>query len=291
MILFPNCKVNLGLNITRKRADGFHDLETIFYPLALNDALEIIQSPNAAVEESYSSFPAIMQGPFKFDDVEFSSSGLNIQGDPSHNLCIRAYQLLKKDFPTLPPIKMHLHKTIPMGAGLGGGSSDGAFALKLLNQKFNLGLSNNVLQQYALQLGSDCPFFILNTPCIARGRGELLQPMSLDLSGWHFLLVHPSIHVSTSDAFSSIIPAEPAESIEQIIKLPPVQWKNSLKNDFEAPVFKRFPELAAIKQSLYDHGASYASMSGSGSSLYGIFSSKPTAAAEALGKKYTVSVL
>lgn len=253
MVLFPNCKINLGLHITRKREDGYHDLETIFYPIGIKDVLEIIHAPHPV------------------QDVNFSSSGLAIQGNPSDNLCIKAYQLLKKGYPQLPAIQMHLHKQIPMGAGLGGGSADGAFTLKLLNQLFHLEISEEQLIQYALDLGSDCPFFIINQACFGKGRGELLERISLDLSQYQFLIVNPGIHIGTGWAFSQINPKPVEQSLVSLINQPIATWKNSLSNDFEAPVMAHYPEIAQIKNDLYQAGALYASMSGSGSTLFGIF--------------------
>lgn len=253
MIVFPNCKINLGLHILRKRADGFHDLETVFYPIALQDALEIVQS----------SAPV--------PDIELTTSGLKIDSQAEDNICFKAYRLLKKDFPDLPSIKMHLHKVIPSGAGLGGGSSDGAFTLTLLNKKFNLGLNDDQLTNYALQLGSDCPFFIKNKPCYATGRGEKLEEIELSLPAYKIVLVNPGIHVHTGKAFSNIAPSNKRTSIKEIIQKPVEQWKDVLKNDFEETVFAEYPEIKIVKEKLYQQGAVYASMSGSGSSVYGIF--------------------
>jgi 4-diphosphocytidyl-2-C-methyl-D-erythritol kinase len=256
MIVFPNCKINLGLNITAKRADGYHDLETVFYPVGWKEVLEI-QNSKFKIQNS--------------GGVELTTTGLTVDGSSENNLCLKAYNLLKKDHPSLPAIQMHLHKTIPMGAGLGGGSADGAFTLKLLNKKFELNLSEAQLLDYALQLGSDCPFFILNKPCFAIGRGEMLSPVELDLSKYHFVIVHPGIHVSTADAFSKLVPKKPTVSVKEIVQQPIETWKGLLKNDFEEIVFAQHPEIAAIKNKLYDHGALYASMSGSGSAVFGIF--------------------
>lgn len=253
MILFPNCKINLGLRILRKREDGFHDLETVFYPVPLQDAVEIIQHPQPIT------------------DVEFSLSGLKVEGNLSDNICVKAYHLLKNDFQQLPPIKMHLHKTIPLGAGLGGGSADGAFTLLLLNKKFNLGLAEESLVRYALKLGSDCPFFIRNTPCFATGRGELMESLALDLSPYKFVLVNPGIHINTGWAFSQIKPAAAGASLKKIISLPVEEWKTSLKNDFEEAVFGLHPSIKECKDALYKAGAVYSSMTGSGSTLFGIF--------------------
>jgi 4-diphosphocytidyl-2-C-methyl-D-erythritol kinase len=254
MICFPSCKINLGLRITQKRADGFHALETVFYPITLRDALEII------IEPETSAAP-----------ITFTSSGLAINGDPSDNLCYKAYFLLKKDYPSIPNVKMHLHKTIPMGAGLGGGSSDGAFTLVALNQLFNLQIPEQALLDYALQLGSDCPFFIINTPAFATGRGEILKPINLNLDGYSIVIVNPGIAISTKLAFSLITPKVPDSNMEAIICEPVSSWKEKLLNDFEQPIFNSFPELANIKETLYQKGAAYASMTGTGSTLYGVF--------------------
>jgi 4-diphosphocytidyl-2-C-methyl-D-erythritol kinase len=253
MICFPTCKINLGLRITQKRADGFHDLETVFFPLNLTDALEIIADPNAAVP------------------LTFTSSGLSINGSEADNLCCKAYWLLKKDYPQIPSIKMHLHKKIPMGAGLGGGSADGAFTLTLLNQIFNLQLPQQKLLDYALLLGSDCPFFILNSPAFATGRGEILSPTNVNLEGYTIVVVNPGIAISTKMAFSHITPTQPPKHIPDIVSLPITEWKNQLINDFEAPVFNQFAELQTIKETLYNKGAKYASMTGTGSTVYAIF--------------------
>lgn len=251
MVLFPNCKINLGLHIIRKREDGYHDLETVFYPIALKDALEAVLTEK--------------------NGIQFSSSGLPVAGNPHDNLCVKAYHLLQKDFPDIPGLQLHLHKHIPMGAGLGGGSSNGAFALLLINQLCNLGLSREQLIPYALQLGSDCPFFILNQPCYAEGRGERMEPLSLDLSAYRFVLINPGIHISTAKAFAGIKPVKPERSIKEIIGLPISQWKESLVNDFEKNILPSHPGITAAKAELYAKGAVYASMTGSGSTVYGIF--------------------
>ncbi|WP_242696501.1 4-(cytidine 5'-diphospho)-2-C-methyl-D-erythritol kinase [Longitalea luteola] len=258
MVVFPNCKINLGLHVTRKREDGYHDLETIFYPLPLHDALEVVtrQSPTHTAENN---------------PVSIQLSGLPVQGKPEDNLCIKAYHLLKKDHPQLADVHLYLHKAIPMGAGLGGGSADGAFTLQLLNDKFQLNLSREKLLDYSLQLGSDCPFFIINKPCYATGRGELLQAVQLDLSAYSFLVVHPGIHINTGWAFSQLTPAPSPLPLQEIIRQPITSWRLALRNDFEAPVFIQYPELKAIKEKLYEAGALYASMTGSGSCFFGIF--------------------
>ncbi len=253
MICFPNCKINLGLHITGRRPDGYHDLESVFYPVKIKDVIEIIPS----------------------DSFQFTVSGTEIAGDKNKNLCTKAYYLLKKNFPSLPDIEMWLHKHIPMGAGLGGGSADGAFTLKLLNDKFHLKISTEQLIKYAFQLGSDCPFFILNKPCFASGRGEILKPIDLDLSDYSFVLVHPELHISTSWAFSEIKPKIHIKNINEIIRQPIATWKAELKNDFEEPVLIKYPQLSIIKEKLYEAGALYVSMTGSGSSFYGLFLSKP----------------
>lgn len=253
MIVFPNCKINLGLHILQKRKDGFHDLETVFYPIALQDGLEIIQNPSPGMP------------------IEFTATGLRIDTGKEENICIKAYHLLKKDFPDLPAVKIHLHKVIPTGAGLGGGSSNGAFTLGLLNRKFDAGLDEKQLLHYALQLGSDCPFFIKNKPCYATGRGEQLEEIALNLSYYQFVLVNPKIHINTGEAFSGITPSDQRISIKDIIQKPIGQWKELLKNDFEGTVFAEHPEIKAIKEQLYRQGAVYASMSGSGSTVYGLF--------------------
>jgi len=209
--------------------------------------------------------------PLVIKKFEFSTSGSTIEGETEKNLCIKAYDLLKKDLPHLPAVQIHLHKAIPIGAGLGGGSADGAFTLKLLNKKFQLKLSEKQLINYSLKLGSDCPFFILNKPCIATGRGELMEQIELDLSDFKILIVHPGIHISTAWAFANITPLKPPKSIKQIIQQPISTWKTELINDFEKPVFESHPEIKNIKEKLYDAGAIYASMSGSGSAVYGIF--------------------
>jgi 4-diphosphocytidyl-2-C-methyl-D-erythritol kinase len=253
MVLFPNCKINLGLHILNKREDGFHNLETVFYPVALKDALEIIPFHNANAA------------------ITFTSSGLAVDGHIDDNICVKAYHLLKKDFPKLPAIKMHLLKAIPMGAGLGGGSADGAFTLQLLNKKFNLNLSTAQLRHYAAQLGSDCAFFIINKPCYATGRGEILEEVAIDLSKYQIVLINPGIHVNTGWAFSQLSPAPPQKSVSAIIAQPIATWQQELKNDFEQPVFEKYPAIKNIKESLYTNGAIYAAMSGSGSTVFGIF--------------------
>jgi 4-diphosphocytidyl-2-C-methyl-D-erythritol kinase len=250
MIVFPNCKINLGLNVVQKRTDGYHDLETVFLPLSLSDCLEIIPSQN-----SYN---------------EFSSGGIGIPQDGSENLCIKAWKLMHKNY-DIPYVKMHLHKIIPAGAGLGGGSSDAAFTLLTLNELYSLKLNKVRLKELAAEIGSDCAFFIENTPCFATGRGEILTATHADLSGKHLALIIPPVHVSTRDAFAGIVPQKPAHSLQDMIGQPVSQWKDHVINDFEKSVFAKFPEIKVIKDKLYGTGAVFASMSGSGSSVYGIF--------------------
>jgi len=249
MVFFPNCKINLGLRILRRRDDGYHELETVFYPLAIKDALEII--------------PA--------DSLMFTATGLPIPGDPAANLCYKAFHLLQQDFSQLSPVHIYLHKHIPIGAGLGGGSSDGAAMLQLLDKFYQLGLSREQLMSYAAQLGSDCPFFILNTPAFGGGRGEKLRPIPMDLSRYSFALVHPGIHISTAWAFSQCVPDSGNKPVESVIQQPVETWAQELVNDLERPVLEQYPALRAIKEQLYRAGALYASMTGSGSSFFGIF--------------------
>ncbi len=258
MVSFPNCKINLGLNVTNKRSDGYHSIETLFYPVAWEDALEIIRTDNTE-STSY---------------VSFTNSGIPVAGDPSDNLCVKAYQLLKKDFPQLPAVNIHLHKVIPMGAGLGGGSADGSFTLKMLAHLFSLEISEEKLVDYALSLGSDCPFFILNKPVFAEGRGEKMTMIPFDLSSYDMVIIHPGIHVPTSEAFRGVVPKEPEQSIKEIIQLPIKEWKGQLVNDFTPSVFAKYPAIADIEAALYQSGALYASLSGSGSAVYGIFEKK-----------------
>ncbi len=264
MVIFPNCKINLGLRILRKREDGFHDLETIFYPVMVKDILELVEihNPHSEKKERVNNTGSL----------RFSQTGLTIKGNPDDNLCIKAFHLLKKEFPLLPGGQIHLHKIIPMGAGLGGGSADGAFTLKLVNDYFKLNIHSEKLMDLASQLGSDCPFFIYNKPSIARGRGELLDPISVDLSRYSILLISPGIPINTAWAYSMISPSVQGASLEKIIQKPIHEWKNELLNDFEKPVFRQFPEIKKIKEELYSQGALYASLTGSGSTVYGIFS-------------------
>lgn len=256
MLCFPNCKLNIGLYITRRREDGYHDLETVFYPVPLQDVLEIV--------------PA--------DETKLYMSGMVVAGDEANNLVLKAYHLLKKDHgDKIPAIAIYLHKNIPMGAGLGGGSANGAFMLRVLNEQYGLGLSNEQLAAYALQLGSDCPFFVYNTPQFATGRGEQMTTAELDLSKYSIQMICPEVHVSTAAAFSMITPKPAAYGLRNLGSLRIEEWKDVVKNDFEEPVFDQHPVLAEIKEQLYAQGAVYASMSGSGSVIYGIFEKKKKA--------------
>lgn len=250
MLSFPNCKINPGLYITRRRDDGYHDIETVFYPLQLNDVLEVVPAQTTHL------YP----------------SGLKVDGNAADNLVWKAYKLLSDDFPgKIPPVSIYLHKIIPMGAGLGGGSADGAYMLRLLNDYCALGLTTAQLTDYALQLGSDCPFFIHNTPQFASGRGEIMSSIPLSLAGYSIQLICPHVHVSTAKAFGMITPRPAAFDLRKLPGLPVEDWKKYISNDFEAPVFAQHPVLSDIKNQLYEKGALYASMSGSGSSVFGIF--------------------
>ncbi len=254
MITFPNAKINLGLNILSKREDGYHNISSCFYPIPVKDALEII--------------PA--------QQTSFESTGLKIPGNSDDNLVWKAFQLLKKEF-HLPKTAIILHKAIPMGAGIGGGSADGAFMLKLLNDFYKLDLSLEKLEMYALQLGSDCPFFIQNKPKLVTGRGEIFNDIDINLKGYYLGLVFPGIHIGTKEAYSGITPKTPESSVKEVIENHSIdQWKGLLQNDFEKNVFKLHLKLADAKEQLYNSGALYASMTGSGSTMYGIFENEPT---------------
>lgn len=252
MITFPNAKINLGLNIVEKRPDGYHNLETIFYPIILQDALEVNKSTHADKR------------------VHLSVSGNGIDGDPKDNLVVKAYNLIAEDH-DLPPVDIHLFKHIPTGAGLGGGSSDCAFMIKLLNEKFALNMNVEQMEKYAAKLGADCAFFIQNQPVFATGIGNMFEPIEISLSGYHLVLVKPDIFVSTKEAYAKVRPSRPEVSLKDIIRQPIETWKDTMKNDFEDSVFFQYPEIAAIKDEMYDLGAVYAAMSGSGSAVYGLF--------------------
>ena len=252
MITFPNAKINLGLNIIEKRPDGYHNLETVFYPVPVEDALEV-----NILNESTQKF-------------RLHQAGLEIAGEAENNLVVKAYKLLDERF-NLPPIDIHLFKHIPSGAGLGGGSSDAAYMLKLLNEKFNLELSDENLEEYAAKLGADCAFFIRNTPTYAEGIGNIFSPISLSLKGYQIVLVKPDIFVSTRDAFAQIKSHRQEIPLKEVIKQPIEEWKERMVNDFEESVFPQFPAIKEIKEKLYEAGAIYAAMTGSGSSVFGLF--------------------
>ena len=283
MLFFPNCKINLGLKIIRRRADGYHDLETIFYPIALTDALEFIRLPDSPPGD-HDELP----GPVL---PAFTAYGMSIPGDPAGNLCLKAWHLLKNDHPALPPVHIHLLKQIPIGAGLGGGSSDGAWTLRGLDRQFHLHLADEDLLHYADHLGSDCPFFIRNTPCLGTGRGEQLTPVGLDLSPYTVCLVDPGIHISTAQAFASCTPGENPVPLLELIRRPISEWRNNLINDFEKPLFDLYPELGSIKPTLYAAGALYASLTGSGSAFFGIFQKDAAPALSLFPDSYNYRIL
>ena len=247
MIVYPNAKINLGLDVLDKRLDGYHEISSVFYPVNdIFDVLEVIPS----------------------DIFSFSSSGITIPGDA--NICIKAFEFLRIDF-GITAVKIHLHKQIPIGAGLGGGSADGAFTLIALNQIFDLKLSNTQLEKYALKLGADCPFFIENTPKYVGGVGDKFFPVSLDLSDFVLRFIFSELHISTAEAYSKITPKIPKINLLNLISCPLVSWKGKVKNDFEVSIFSKYPKLKIIKDNLYADGAVYASMTGSGSAFYGLF--------------------
>lgn len=247
MIIFPSAKINIGLDIINKRDDSYHNISSIFYPISsLTDIIEITES-------RYFSF---------------NTSGIGLP--EGENLCVKAFRLLKKDF-SFPNLHIHLHKQIPIGSGLGGGSSDAACILKGINKLFNLNINFKQLKEYALQLGADCPFFIDNTPKYVEGIGDKMTNINFDLSNFKIKLVNSGIHIQTKEAYSNVIPSIPEYSVLDFIKNPINDWKSTIKNDFEMSIFKKFPKLKSIKEQLYSEGAVYASMTGSGSSIYGIF--------------------
>lgn len=252
MILFPPCKINLGLRVISKREDGYHELETVMFQLPFFDVLEIV----------------------KADSFSIKTTGIAIESPSENNLCVKAYHLLQQDF-KLSPVHIHLHKNIPMGAGLGGGSADGTYTLLALNELFDLKMSILQLQNYALKLGSDCPLFVLKNPQLAKGRGEILEICELNLSGHYIHLINLGIHVSTKDAFSNIQLNKNQFSVLESLKKPIETWKDLLMNDFECSVFEKFPTLGELKEKLYQNGAIYVAMSGSGSTLFGIYNNKP----------------
>lgn len=261
MILFPNAKINLGLNITAKRKDGFHDIESCLYPIGWRDVLEVI-------------------GAQKKTELKVSGHeipGSTDKGVDKNNLVFRAYELLRKDY-DLPPIQIHLHKIIPIGAGLGGGSADAAFMLKAVNEMFQLFLDDFILEDYASRLGSDCPFFIRNKPVLALERGDVFETLQLDLQGRHLLVVKPPVHIATAEAYAGVKPRMPEHSIKEVLETQPLTaWRELLHNDFEDSIFPKYPQIQDLKKQLYAAGALYASMSGSGSAVYGIFQENPPA--------------
>lgn len=266
MLCFPNAKINLGLNVIEKRPDGFHNIETVFYPIPLCDALEIAENDSP-------------------EQYEFSSSGIPIDIDSSQNIVVKAFELIKSNL-EIPSTAIHLHKNIPFGAGLGGGSADAAYMIKMLNDFYKLGLSFQQMEEFAIQIGSDCPFFIKNQPVFAEGKGEIFSPIHLDLSGYHIVLIKPDIHVSTPEAYSGISPKKPQKSLKELIRLPLNDWKDNIINDFEESIFPNHSELKNLKDEFYESGAIYAAMSGSGSSMFGIF--KEEARMSASWKKHFI---
>ncbi|MGL4956353.1 MAG: 4-(cytidine 5'-diphospho)-2-C-methyl-D-erythritol kinase [Bacteroidales bacterium] len=263
MLYFSNAKINLGLHITEKRSDGFHNLETVFLPILLADLLELQSAPEQ-------------------EDICLHATGINVNVPLEQHLCVRAFRLLQKDF-ALSSVNVFLHKLLPYGAGLGGGSSNAAFMLRALNELFSLQLSKEQLCQYAAQLGSDCAFFVHNTPMLAKGRGEILKNVTLDLRKWHIFIVKPTLCINTAQAYASITPKLPKVALEKVIQQDVKEWKEHLVNDFEVPIFAQHPQLARIKQELYRAGASYAAMSGSGSALFGFFAEQN----KQLSKRFT----
>ncbi len=270
MISYPNAKINLGLNIIRKRTDGFHDIESVFYPVPWYDMLEIVPEKSGRGK------------------VNFTSSGIDIPSSGNLNLCEQVYVLMHREF-NLPSVRIHLHKIIPIGAGLGGGSADAAFTAVMLNDMFQLDLSTEKLEEIVVNVGSDCPFFISNQAAFVTGRGEVLSSMELDLSGYWMALINPGIHIGTAEAYSGIIPSVPKTGIKELIQLDVADWPNKLSNDFELSVFDAYPQIKELKDKLYSNGALYASMTGSGSTVFGIFENKPDVGLLASG--YAIKIM
>ena len=254
MLTFPTAKINIGLQVTERRSDGYHNLDTVFYPIPIKDALEVIVTEGTDY------------------DCRLHISGIHIEGDTDNNLVVRAYRLLAADY-TLPSVDIYLHKHIPTGAGLGGGSADASYMLRLLNEMFELDITTEKLEAYATKLGADCPFFITGRPVYATGIGNEFHPLSLDLSGWYLVVVKPEVFVSTKEAYSMVRPEKPEVTLDKKIIRPITKWKEIISNDFEKGIFALHPELADIKAKLYTLGATYAAMSGSGSALFGLFES------------------
>ncbi len=258
MIVYPPAKINIGLSITEKRSDGFHNIETVFYPIQLCDTLEIETAGSGVAQK-----------------LNFTCTGIELLGNSLHeNLCCKAYHMLDADY-NLPPTIIRLHKAIPTGAGLGGGSSDAAYTLQVLNDLFQLRIPDDDLARYANLLGSDCAFFLRRSPAFGTDKGNILKPIALSLAGYQIILVKPPVFVSTADAYSSVVPQRASHHLPELLQAPVSKWRHTVFNDFEESVFRKFPEIGRIKEMLYQEGAVYASMSGSGSSVYGIFSDKP----------------
>ena len=256
MISYPNAKINLGLNVLRKRVDGYHDIESVFYSVPWFDILEIVPEKSGRGE------------------VSFTSSGITIPSDGNTNLCEQVYSLMSDEF-RLPSVKMHLHKIVPIGAGLGGGSADAAFAAVMLNEMFELNLTTGKLEEIVARVGSDCPFFVRNKPAYVTGRGDVLEPFELDLSGYWIVLVNPNIHIGTKEAYSGITPCEPKSALRNLLLSDVSEWKNEVRNAFEISIFPNHPEIAKLKEHLYSFGADYAAMTGSGSTVFGLFENEP----------------
>ncbi|MCF0235249.1 MAG: 4-(cytidine 5'-diphospho)-2-C-methyl-D-erythritol kinase [Bacteroidaceae bacterium] len=262
MVVFPCSKINLGLNIVERRSDGYHNLETVFYPIPLHDNLEVISVKNAT------------------QDYLLHKTGLEIEGEDDNNLVVKVFRLLKEEFSQIPSVEIWLHKRIPSGAGLGGGSSDAAYMMRLLNEKYDLKMTDEDIEYRLSRLGADCPFFYHSRPAYATGIGDQLLPIDFDLAGYTLVLVKPDVHVSTREAYSLVHPKPSSQSLLFALSQPIETWRETVKNDFEFSVFKQYPAIAAIKQTLYDMGAVYASMSGSGSSVFGLFRRSQPEAAE-----------
>lgn len=270
MLVFPNAKLNLGLYVTAKRPDGYHALETVFLPLPWADVLEVLPAPKGQAVPS------------------LALSGRPIPGELATNLCLKAYELLKADFPDLPAVQMQLHKIVPIGAGLGGGSADAAFALRAIGEVFGLNLSTGQLESYARRLGADCAFFIQNTPRLALEKGDVFEPIAVDLAGTPCVVVYPGLHISTAQAFAGIVPQAPAQPLRAALAQPMSTWRDTVFNDFEKSLAPTYPVLTRIKQQFYAAGAAYASLSGSGSAVYGLFPGLAEAPALAWPSEYLV---
>jgi 4-diphosphocytidyl-2-C-methyl-D-erythritol kinase len=251
MLTFPNAKINIGLNITERRPDGYHNLESVFYPVQIKDALEVVEN----------------------SELVFTSSGIPIPGDAGSNLCLKAYHALKADF-DLPPLHIHLHKNIPIGAGLGGGSADAAFFIKLMNQKYDLNLSTEQMMNYARLIGADCAFFINNKPTYAFERGDCFEPVAVNLSAYCLAVIMPPVYVSTGEAYRGVVPGS-SKNLKSLLQLPVEEWRHAVVNDFENHILSNHPAIAQVKNHLYQAGAVYACMSGSGAAVFGIFKKQP----------------